>query len=60
MNRNQILKGYLAVLLSAVIFGCMPLMVKRIYADGVNSLSVVFLRNVLSAPVVGLLALWQH
>ena len=60
MNRNQILKGYLAVLLSAVIFGCMPLMVKGIYADGVNSLSVVFLRNVLSAPVAGLLALWQH
>ena len=60
MNRKQILNGYLAVLLSAVIFGCMPLMVKRIYADGVNSLSVVFLRNVLSMPVAGLLALWQH
>ena len=60
MNRKQILKGYLAVLVSAVIFGCMPLMVKGIYADGLNSLSVVFLRNFLSMPVVALLALWQH
>ena len=60
MNRKQILKGYLAVLASAVIFGCMPLMVKGIYADGMNSLSVVFLRNFLSMPVVALLALWQH
>ena len=60
MNRKQILKGYLAVLVSAVIFGCMPLMVKGIYADGLNSLSVVFLRNFLSMPVVALLALWKH
>ena len=37
----------------------MPLMVKRIYADGVNSLSAIFWRNMLSAPVAGLLALLQ-
>lgn len=60
MNRKQILNGYLAVLVSAVIFGCMPLMVKRIYADGMNSLSVVFLRNLLSLPVVALLALCRN
>ena len=60
MNRKQILNGYLAVLVSAVIFGCMPLMVKRIYADGMNSLSVVFLRNLLSLPVVALLALGRN
>ena len=60
MNRKQIMNGYLAVLLSAVIFGCMPLMVKQIYADGVNSLSVVFLRNVLSLPAAALLALRQN
>ena len=51
MNRGQIIKGYLLVIFSAVIFGCMPLMVKGLYADGVNSLSVVLLRNLLSAPV---------
>ena len=60
MNRKQILNGYLAVLVSAVIFGCMPLMVKRIYADSMNSLSVVFLRNLLSLPVVALLALGRN
>lgn len=56
MSRRQMIKGYLLVILSAVVFGCMPLMVKGIYADGVNSLSVVLLRNLLSVPVVGLLA----
>ena len=60
MDRKKKIMGYLMVIASAVIFGCMPLMVKRIYADGVNSLSVVFLRNFLSMPVVALLALWQH
>lgn len=59
MNRKQIFQGYFLVVISAVIFGCMPLMVKHIYADGVNSLSVVFLRNFLSLPVVALLARWQ-
>lgn len=56
MNRGQLIKGYFLVILSAMIFGCMPLMVKNIYADGVNSLSVVLLRNLLSVPVVGILA----
>ena len=59
MNRGQMIKGYLLVIFSAVVFGCMPLMVKNIYADGVNSLSVVLLRNMLSFPVVGLLA-WRQ
>lgn len=59
MNRKQTIRGYFLVIISAVIFGCMPLMVKHIYADGVNSLSVVFLRNLLSVPVVGILARWQ-
>ena len=60
MNQAKTVKGYLLVILSGVIFGCMPLMVKGIYADGVNSLSVVFLRNLLSAPVAGMLAYCQH
>ena len=48
------------VIFSAVIFGCMPLLVKNIYADGVNSLSVVLLRNLLSAPVAVALAYLQR
>ena len=60
MDRTKRVRGYLLVILSAVIFGCMPLMVKGIYSDGMNSLSVVFLRNFLSLPVVSILALCQR
>lgn len=59
-KHNQTLKGYLYVIISAVIFGCMPLMARYIYADGVNSLTLVLLRNLLSMPVLGLLAFLQH
>ena len=60
MNRVQKMKGYLLVIFSAVIFGCMPMLVKGIYADGVNSLSVVLLRNLLSAPVAVVMARLQY
>lgn len=60
MKRKGLAKGYFLVIFSAVIFGCMPLLVKGIYADGVNSLSVVLLRNLLSAPVTVALAYWQR
>lgn len=60
MKRATIIKGYALVIFSAMIFGCMPLMVKGIYADGVNSLSVVLLRNLLSAPVAAGLAYLQR
>lgn len=60
MNRKQTFQGYFLVIFSAVLFGCMPLMVKRIYADGMNSLSVVLMRNCLSLPVVCILARWQR
>ena len=56
MNRKQLVKGYVVTVLSAVIFGCMPMMAKFIYSDGVNSLSLVLLRNLLSLPVAGLIA----
>ncbi len=49
------LKGCVYIILSAVIFGCMPLMAKNIYADGVNAVSLVLLRNVLALPVLYLL-----
>jgi len=60
MNRKQTITGYFLVILSAVVFGCLPLLVKGIYAEGVNSLSTILFRNLLSAPVAGLIALRQH
>ena len=55
MNRSTI-EGYFCIIASAVIFGCMPLGVKLIYAEGVNSLSMVLLRNFLPLPFLALLA----
>ena len=55
MNKT-LLRGYAFVIMSAVIFGCMPLMAKHIYADGVNSITLVFLRNLFSLPVLAVLA----
>lgn len=60
MNQKQIVKGYLLVITSAVIFGCLPLLVKGIYAEGVNPPSVILLRNLLSAPLAGLIARYQY
>lgn len=60
MIRSPVVKGYLYVILSAVIFGCMPTMVTFLNSAGVNSLTVVFLRNLLSAPVLAILALRQR
>ena len=56
MNSLKI-KGYIFVILSAIIFGCKPLMAIHINADGVNSLSLVLLRNVLSMPMLAVMAL---
>ena len=60
MNRNRILKGYVFVIISAIIFGCNALMVTSIYGQGINAMSLVFMRSGLSAPVLGLLAWWKH
>ena len=49
-------KGYLYIILSAVIYGCMPMAAKFIYADGVSSLCLGFLRNLLAVPILALLA----
>lgn len=59
MDRKKI-AGYLLVIASAVIFGSLPVLVKSIYADGVNSLTVILLRNLLSAPVAGFIAYCQR
>lgn len=58
MNRN-LLKGYLFVIISAVIFGCNPLLVTFLKNEGLNSLSLVLLRNMLSLPVLAILAFRQ-
>lgn len=52
---DKYLKGCAYIIVSAVIFGCMPLMAKNIYAEGVNAISLVLLRNVLALPVLYLL-----
>ena len=54
--QNKSIKGYVFAVLSAVIYGSMPLMSKYIYADGVNPLTLVFLRNVFSLIPLGMLA----
>lgn len=56
MQRTNMIKGYIYVIVSALIFGCMPLMAKFIYAEGVNPLTLVLLRNCLSLPILYLLA----
>ena len=58
-KKGTLLKGYLMVIASAVIFGCMPLITKGMYADGMNSMSVVMCRNLLSLPMLGLLG-WRQ
>ena len=60
MNNRKLLKGYIFVILSAVLYGLMPLMTTILKADGANSYSLVFLRNALSLPVLAALALGQQ
>lgn len=53
------LRGYVFAILSAVIYGCMPVMAKFIYAQGVDAMTLVFLRNVLSLPALALIV-WKQ
>ncbi len=55
MKNNKLIVGYFFVISSAFIFGLMPLMAKLIYLDGTNPQSLVFLRNILSVPILLLL-----
>ena len=57
--KNKQLAGYACAILSAVIYGCMPLMANYIYADGVNALTLSLLRNLLALPSLAILALLQ-
>ncbi len=58
-SKRRIVLGYAYSILSAVIYGCMPVMAKYIYAEGVNPLTLVFLRNFLALPSLAVLALRQ-
>jgi len=60
MNKPNMLKGYIYVIASAIIFGCNPLMVNRIYDAGVNAMTLVMLRNALSIPVIAFFAYRQN
>lgn len=55
MNKSTI-KGYIFAVLSAVIYGTMPLMAKYIYADGVTPQTLVFFRNFFALVPLAILA----
>lgn len=53
--KKTMIKGYTFVVLSAFLFGCMPLITQYIYAEGINRESVVLLRNLLALPLLAFL-----
>ena len=59
MKKKSMIKGYAFVILSAFLFGCMPLITRYIYAEGINRESVVFMRNFLALPLLALLTQCQ-
>lgn len=48
--------GFLAVIVSAIIFGCLPLIAKVIYSNGGNPFSVIFYRFFLPLPLLWVLS----
>ena len=59
-SKRRMIVGYAYSILSAVIYGCMPLMAKYIYAEGVNPMTLVLLRNLLALPSLAVLAYRQR
>ena len=57
MSKNKIVLGYFLVIASAVLYGSMGLLATLIYEEGVTSYSLVFLRNILSLPMLAIAAL---
>ena len=57
MTKSKLIRGYIFVIASGLIFGFMPLMAKFIYAENVNSLTLVFLRSALALPFLAAIAL---
>ncbi len=56
MYQKKLLKGYLMVLLSGVLFGCMALITTHIDGKAVTRETVVLLRNALALPILGFMA----
>ena len=56
MKKGNLIKGYCLVILSAFLYGCMPMLTRYVYAEGINRESVVLLRNLLSLPALALVA----
>ena len=46
MKKETMIKGYVLVIVSAFLFGCMPLITRYIYAAGINRESVVLQNSV--------------
>lgn len=59
MKKQNLIKGYIFIIASGIIYGCMPLGAKLIYADGVTPLSLVLLRNLLATPFLALITVLQ-
>lgn len=53
-------KGMVFVIISAVIFGCMPLAAKVLYGEGCNPVSLVVYRYSMSLPILLALALREQ
>lgn len=56
MRKNKLFLGYILVIASAMLYGSMPLLSRLIYLEGVTPFSLVFLRNVISIPMLALAA----
>lgn len=54
------LKGSVFAVVSAIIFGCMPIVAKFLYAEGCNPVSLVVYRYSLALPVLFLLAIREQ
>lgn len=57
MKQKELFKGYALVILSALIFGLMPLMAKFIYREGITPQSLVLLRTGLATPFLFVLSI---
>ena len=60
MKQKTLIQGYALVILSAVLYGCMPLITRYIYAEGISRESAVLMRNILALPALALLTQTQY
>ena len=60
MKKETMIKGYGLIILSAFLFGCMPLITRYIYDAGINRESAVLLRNFMALPLLALLTFRQE